>query len=223
MRSRDKQIIADLEEFRVLSRDDIADLYFSDLKFPEKMANHVLKRLWREGYITANTNRSPYVYFLNPAPIKKDSSKINHYLEINRFFRAIKKIEEPSFYKVEANFGKEYAQCDLFLIWQGFALFIEIQRSFYSPKQMQDKLDRYQAYFDSGEWKQEPWQEVTPGFPSVNIISKERYNIERRPFGVNQFQTAEEFIETVNHAVTKRNWKKATIKINNTTQLKNST
>jgi hypothetical protein len=208
MRERDKNILRDLERFRVLSRDDVADLYFSDLKNPAKMANHVLKRLWRDGYITANTERSPYVYFLNPAPIRKDSSKINHYLEIVKFYREIKRVKEPTVFYPEWSPGKGYMQADAFMIWQGIAFYIEIQRTFYTPKQMKEKLDKYEAYYQSGKWGSEAWQGDKIVFPSVNIITKEEYTIEDKPFLVNQFSTIEEFVQTTNHAIMKRQWAK---------------
>lgn len=47
MNARDKAIVSDLVRFRCLSRDDIAELHFSNIKNPITQANMVLKRLRR--------------------------------------------------------------------------------------------------------------------------------------------------------------------------------
>lgn len=56
MKKRDIAILNDLERFRVLSRNDIIDLHFANLKNPIASCNSVLKRLRRDGYIEVNTN-----------------------------------------------------------------------------------------------------------------------------------------------------------------------
>ncbi|MDT9027477.1 hypothetical protein [Rossellomorea yichunensis] len=43
------------------------------------------------------------------------------------------------------------------MIWKRAPFFVEIQRSVYSHKIMSEKVDRYEAYRLSGEWKNEAW------------------------------------------------------------------
>ena len=52
---RDKAIIADLNKFRVMDRDSIAELHFPTLKNPQYAANNVLLRLLQDGHIQRST------------------------------------------------------------------------------------------------------------------------------------------------------------------------
>lgn len=195
MRQRDKAILDDLSRFRCMTRDDIAEIHFSTLKSPITSANIVLKRLRRDGYIEANTERQPYVYFPSPAPIKKDSSKINHYLAIVDFYKQSLKHDIPRQFKVEPKYGKEYMEPDIFMIWQGAAFFVEIQRSIYSEKVMKDKLDRYEKYLYAEEWKKESWQPRDKKiFPYIWIITETRYDTSNVPYKTFQTRNVEEFL-----------------------------
>ncbi len=158
MRKRDLAIIRDLERFRCLTRDDIIDLHFSRLKQPVTCCNTVLKRLRRDGYIEVNTNHQPYLYFPSPASIKKDSTKIPHFLKIVEFYKSLLKFEEPKTFIVEPKYGKGYMEPDAFMIWKRAPFFVEIQRSVYSARVMDEKVKRYEEYFFSNEWQQEAWQ-----------------------------------------------------------------
>lgn len=179
MRKRDLAIIRDLERFRCLTRDDIIDLHFSRLKQPVTCCNTVLKRLRRDGYIEVNTNHQPYLYFPSPASIKKDSTKIPHFLKIVEFYKSLLKFEEPKTFIVEPKYGKGYMEPDAFMIWKRAPFFVEIQRSAYSARVMDEKVKRYDEYFFSNEWQQEAWQPQNKKvFPAVIIITDTRYNIE---------------------------------------------
>jgi hypothetical protein len=68
---------------------------------------------------------------------------------------------------------------DAFMIWKRGPFFVEIHRFVYSDKVMQEKVSRYETYFVSNEWQQESWQpETTKVFPTINIITNNRYCIE---------------------------------------------
>lgn len=178
MRDRDSAILKDLERFRVLSRDDIIDLYFKHLKRPVTSANTVLKRMRRDGLIEVNTDVKPYLYFQSPSPIKKDSSKIYHYLKIVEFYKRLLKYEQPRSFIVEPKYGKGFMEPDVFMIWRRSPFFVEIQRSVYSERVMTEKVKRYEAYFLSNEWQKETWQPANKKvFPVVLLLTGTRYQI----------------------------------------------
>lgn len=186
MIERDKAILADLERFRCLTRDDVAELHFGGLRDPVKAANNALLRLRRDGYITVSKERRMYVYFPVPG-IKKDSAKIGHFLAIADFYRQLRRIELPRTFDVEPKYGKGRPEPDAFVIWKGVPWFVEIQRTVFSRKVMKDKLDRYEAYFHSAEWEREPWQPADRKFfPHLWICGVGRYNIDGRPFRIVQ-------------------------------------
>ncbi|RVP93289.1 hypothetical protein CN069_33935 [Sinorhizobium meliloti] len=179
MRKRDVAILNDLTRFRCLTRDDIIDLHFSHLKQPVTCCNTVLKRLRRDGLIDVNVNQQPYLYFSSPAPIKKDSTKIPHFLRIADFYKSLKKYEDPKTFIVEPKYGKGFMEPDAFMLWKRAPFFVEIQRSIYSERVMNEKIQRYEAYYMSNEWQQEPWQPANKKvFPAVVIITDTRYKIE---------------------------------------------
>lgn len=196
MRKRDKAILDDLNRFRCMSRDDIMDLYFSHLKEPVKGCNAVLKRLRRDGYIEANTNHQPFVYFQNPSPIKKDSQKIPHFLSILDVFKQLLKYEKPKQFIVEPKYGKDYMEPDAFAWWKKNVFFIEVQRSIYSEKVMYAKIERYEKYFESREWYNELWQIGSKKvFPKIILITDTRYAIKSNNFSIFQVGSIKEFIE----------------------------
>lgn len=158
MRKRDLAILNDLNRFRCLTRNDIIDLHFSDLKQPITSCNAVLKRLRRDGYIEVSKERQPYLYFSSPAPIKKDSAKIPHFLKIVGFYKSLLNFEHPKTFIIEPKYGKGNMEPDVFMIWKRAPFFVEIQRSVYSSKVMNEKVSRYESYYLSNEWHFEPWQ-----------------------------------------------------------------
>lgn len=179
MRTRDLMILNDLQRFRCMTRDDIIALHFNDLKQPVSCCNTVLKRLRRDGYIEVSKERQPYIYFPSPAGIKKESTKIPHFLQIVLFYKNVKKYEDPKTFIVEPKYGKGYMEPDAFMIWKRGPFFVEIQRSVYSDKVMKEKVKRYEDYFLSNEWQQESWQPANKKvFPAVIVLSDTRYKIE---------------------------------------------
>lgn len=179
MRKRDLAIINDLNRFRCMTRDDIIDLHFKGLKQPVTCCNTVLKRLRRDSLIEVSKERLPFIYFPAPAGIKKDSTKIPHFLKIVEFYKSLLPFETPKTFIVEPKYGKGYMEPDAFMIWKRAPFFVEIQRSVYSEKVMNEKIQRYESYFMRNEWKQEHWQPANKKvFPTVILISDTRYKIE---------------------------------------------
>ncbi|WP_042375280.1 replication-relaxation family protein [Neobacillus jeddahensis] len=197
MKKRDLAILNDLQRFRCLTRDDIIDLHFKSLKQPVTCCNTVLKRLRRDGYIEVSTKQLPYTYFAAPSPIKKDSTKIPHFLKIAEFYRSLIKYEEPKSFIVEPKFGKGYMEPDAFMLWKRGPFFVEIQRSIYSDKVMKEKVGRYDQYYLSNEWQQEPWQpENKKVFPTVLMLTDTRYSIESPYVRFIQVQNIEQLVNT---------------------------
>lgn len=198
MNERDKQIIADLNRFRFLRGDDIADLYFSHTKHPVTQANFVLKRLRRDGYIKCSTERRKYVYYCAERRVKQDSQKIGHFLSMVDFYKDLRKIDPPRRFLVEPKLGgKGLPEPDIFMIWRGSPWFVEIQRTRYTDKVMQDKLNRYEHYYVSGAWEKESWQPQSRKiFPYLWIIGVGKYKIDGRPFPVFQGDL-QQMIETM--------------------------
>jgi hypothetical protein len=204
MKKRDLAILNDLQRFRCLTRDDIIELHFKQLKQPVTCANTVLKRLRRDGYIEVNTNYQPYVYFASPSPIKKDSAKILHFLKIAEFYKGCVKYTDPETFTVEPKYGKGYMEPDIFMIWKRAPFFVEIQRSVYSKKVMNDKVQRYESYFLSNEWQKESWQPPERKvFPTVLIVSDTRYNIESPNVKFIQVQNIEQLLSMTKKPVKK--------------------
>ncbi|WP_308201605.1 replication-relaxation family protein [Priestia endophytica] len=200
MNNRDKAILNDLQRFRVMTRDQIAKLHFQGLKNPSNSANAVLKRLTRDKYIKANKLWSPYLYTLEENKIKKDSQKIPHFLEIVNCYMDIKSLREPKHLIVEPKYGKGNIEPDLFIMLGKQPLFIEIQRNLYTNKVMQDKIDRYEAYYHAGQWQHESWQpDDKMVFPSILILTPTRYPIQSQ-LRIYQAPSITEFLEKITKA-----------------------
>lgn len=155
MKSRDKGILNDLKQFRCMSRDDIIDLHFQGLKNAITCCNTVMKRLRRDGHVDANVLQHPYIYFPQPSPIRKTSRKIPHFRGIVDAYKQLVHYENPELFDVEPKYGKAFMEPDAFTIWRRSPFFIEVQKSVYSKKIMQDKINRYELYFHSQEWHNE--------------------------------------------------------------------
>lgn len=196
MKKRDLEILSDLQRFRCMTRDDVIDLHFQGLKNPITCCNTVLKRLRRDGHIEVNKNQHQYIYFPSPAPIKKDSAKIPHFLQIVDFYKSLLTFEQPKTFIVEPKYGKEFMEPDAFMIWKRGPFFVEIQRSVYTEKVMLEKYNRYLAYYMSNEWQNEPWQpESKKVFPKIIMITDTRYNLPRHPgISIFQVQDIEQFV-----------------------------
>jgi len=203
--ARDKAIIKDLNRFRVMSRDDIADLHFKGLKNPRYAANNILLRLLREGYIQRSTAFVPYVYFSSETNMKKNSAKIGHFLAIVGVYKEIISLRTLDMFLVEPKYGtKGIAEPDIFCILRNehdkrAYFFIEVQKSIYSEKQMKDKMDRYLDLFNSKVIDAEPWQSPDKKiFPHTLILSDQRYAIDGSyPFRILQAPSFSLFIQTL--------------------------
>src|SRR5699024_5537429 len=123
---RDKRIIKDLERFRCMSRDDIIDLYFSHLNNPITGCNTVLKRLVRDNKIQVSQSFRPYVYFPIQSTIKKNSTKIPHFLKIVDVYKQIQKHTTIQKFIVEPKYSKGLAEPDALAVIKDTPLFIEI-------------------------------------------------------------------------------------------------
>ncbi|MBB3132150.1 hypothetical protein FHS19_006877 [Paenibacillus rhizosphaerae] len=198
MIDRDKAILADLERFRCLSRDDIAELHFSRTKHPVTHANMVLKRLRRDGLVKCSTDRRKYIYFPAERTIKTDSQKANHFLAIAEFYRQLRRVEQPRLFQVEPKLGgKGLPEPDIFMIWKGVPWYVEIQRTHFTQKVMNEKLKRYEAYYVGGEWEKESWQPAAKKlFPYLWIVGVGRYKVDGRPYRIFQ-STVEEMVKRI--------------------------
>ncbi|WP_342432603.1 replication-relaxation family protein [Neobacillus sp. FSL H8-0543] len=214
MKKRDMDILNDLQRFRCLTRDDIIDLHFKNLKQPVTCCNTVLKRLRRDGYIEVSKERQPYIYFCSPSPIKKDSTKIPHFLKIVEFYKSLINYEQPRSFIVEPKYGKEYMEPDAFMLWKKAPFFVEIQRSVYSDKVMKEKVGRYESFFMSNEWQQEPWQPQNKKmFPPVILITDTRYNIESAYVKFYQVQSIKQLVKMFEPKRTEVAMKDSNIKV----------
>lgn len=192
LKNRDKAIINDLNKFRVMDRDSIAELYFQGLKNPKYAANNVLLRLLRDGHIQRSTAFVPYLYFGPDVEMKKNSAKIGHFLAILEVYKELKQLGALETFLVEPKYGKkgDCAEPDIFCRFRKTNFFIEVQKTIYSEKQMNEKMDRYLDLYNSGL--------LEKPFPHVLILSDQRYAIdESYPFKVFQAQTFTQFMSTL--------------------------
>ncbi|MGE8079235.1 replication-relaxation family protein [Peribacillus loiseleuriae] len=186
MRKRDLEILKSLEKFKVLSRDQIASLHFSNNARPHISANNVLKRLRRDGYILANCDRSfeQYIYFINPSPIKIDSQKIDHHLMINQGYIDMQKYGKVNTFEIESKLENADFRSDAMANWLGCNWFIEFQNSLYSIKQLYDKINKYVEYYNNCHWKDEKLLIVG----KINM----KFNPNDYPFKVKQIDCIDE-------------------------------
>lgn len=191
LRKRDQEIIKDLNKFRVMDRDSIAELHFSHLKNPQHSANNVLLRLLRDGLIQRSTAFVPYVYFGAETQIKKNSQKIGHFLALVETYKEIKKHGVIETFLVEPKYGnKGTAEPDIYLKFRNTGFFIEVQKSIYSEKQMKEKMDRYIDFHSSGI--------MSNPFPHVLILGEQRYALdEKYPFKIFQATNFTEFLASL--------------------------
>jgi hypothetical protein len=205
---RDKAIIADINRFRVMDRDSIAELHFSDKKRPINSANSVLKRLVADGHIRRSTKfGAPFLYLSKETTLRDDSAKIGHYLAILDVYKDILRHGTLDVFQVEPKYGgKGTVEPDIFCIFRKHGMagrtpfFIEVQQTVYSQKVMTAKLKRYEELYHSGLIAQEYWQPTDrlPVFPIVLIISEHRYAIDGGyPFWVLQAQSFSQFMQSL--------------------------
>ena len=179
-----------------MSRDDIIDLHFVGLKNAVTCCNTVMKRLRRDGHVDADISQQPFIYFPQPSTIRKTSQKIPHFLGIVDVYKQLIHHEQPELFNVEPKYGKDYMEPDAFTIWYRCPFFIEVQKSVYSKKIMQDKINRYELYFHSYEWHNEPWQpEESKFFPSILIITDKEYDVTSSNLRIFQATSIHDFLD----------------------------
>ncbi|MCD7034298.1 replication-relaxation family protein [Metabacillus sp. GX 13764] len=189
MNQRDQAILNDLQKFRVMERDHIAQLHFSENKDGKQSCNKVMKRLTRDGFVDVDHSRRPYQYFPAPCPFKKNSTKIPHYKEIVDFYIDLSRIIKPSKFEVEFRTTGNLVP-DIYMTWSNASFFVEIQRNIYTKKVMEAKVERYRQYYLGGEWK-----EYSKHFPLIWFITEHTYKIDFDPLRVYQTKNVEEMIE----------------------------
>lgn len=187
---RDKAILADLERFRCMDRDSIAELHFSNVKNSIQAANTVLVRLYRLGLCDRSDRYSPFVYFPAQNKIKKSSTKIPHFLQILQTYKDMQRYKAIRLFDVEPVFGsKGTVQVDAEVVWGNAPFYLEVQRSVYSEKVMQEKIDRYFAWYSEGKWTEATYQNPSkPVFPTILMITPTKYAVET--YGMKLLQVA---------------------------------
>ncbi|MFK9120729.1 hypothetical protein ACJEBK_28425 [Peribacillus frigoritolerans] len=192
---RDKAIIKTLDKFRVMDRDSIAELFFAGLKSPKDAANNVLLRLLRDGEIQRSTAFIPYCYFGPNVQIKAQSQKIGHFLAILNVYKEMLKLGDLESFLTEPKYGRKSECCepDIYACFRKTPFFIEVQKTVYSTKQMDEKLDRYVQLYESGL--------IDKPFPHVLILSDQRYAIDDNyPFKVFQSESFTGFLASLKSA-----------------------
>jgi hypothetical protein len=189
MNKRDVAIVESLKTFRVLTRDQLILMHFSDNKTPYVVANRVLKRLVDTKQIKVSKTARMYKYFPAENNIRMDSAKIPHFLAIADFYLELCQTSKPFRFDVEFKpLDKGGIEPDAFMIWDGLdgiprAFMIEIQRSNYTKKQMENKKKMYLDYKNAHE---DVWKEYSSKFPAIWIISEKPYNVDFKPLAVIQ-------------------------------------
>jgi hypothetical protein len=196
---RDKDIIGFINQFRAVDRDSLVELFFKQLKSPINACNSVMVRLYRLGLIERTQQYSPTVYLPVDAKIKKNSQKILHFLSILDIYKQMCRYSAPKQVIVEdkPTGRKGGIEPDLFCIFKGSPFWIEIQRNQYSEQKMQDKVNLYEEFFFSNEWKTLQWQPEDRAaiFPSVILITPIRYAISSEHIRIIQVATIHELMK----------------------------
>lgn len=193
---RDKEIIADLNRFRVMDRDSIAEIHFTHNKRPNYSANNVLLRLCRDGHIARSKAFVPFLYFSLETQLKKNSAKIGHFLAILDVYKELRKLGALETFVVEPKYGRKgTVEPDIYCRYRKTGFFVEVQRTLYSDRQMTEKLDRYVKFYRDGSM---------PGnFPHVLILSERPYaiNVSDYPFRIFQAKTFTAFVQSLRKPV----------------------
>ncbi|MCT9855743.1 hypothetical protein P2R64_13050 [Priestia megaterium] len=196
---RDKDIIAFINQFRAVDRDSLVELFFKQLKSPINACNSVMVRLYRLGLIERTQQYSPTVYLPVDAKIKKNSQKILHFLSILDIYKQMCTYSTPKNIIVEdkPTGRKGGIEPDFFCIFKGSPFWIEIQRNQYSAQKMQTKVNLYEEFFFSDQWKSLHWQpEDRPAlFPSVILITPVRYAVSSDHIRIIQVASIHELME----------------------------
>lgn len=187
MTNRDVEIINSLKMFRVLTRDQLIEMHFSQNKTPYVVANRVLKRLVDNKLIKVCKTARMYKYFPAENTIKMDSTKIPHFLAIADFYLELSKVSKPFQFTVEFKpLPKGGIEPDIFMVWDGLdgiprSFLVEIQRSNYTKKQIENKKNLYVTYKKEHE---DVWKEYSSKFPLIWIVAERPYNVDFAPLRV---------------------------------------
>ncbi|MFQ6391256.1 hypothetical protein ACLNAR_26085 [Priestia aryabhattai] len=196
---RDKDIIAFINQFRAVDRDSLVDLFFKQLKSPINACNSVMVRLYRLGLIERTQQYSPTVYLPVDAKIKKNSQKILHFLSILDVYKQMRTYDMPKNVIVEdkPTGRKGGVEPDFFCIFKGSPFWVEIQRTQYSEQKIQAKINLYEEFFFSDEWKTLQWQpeDRSAIFPSVILITPIRYAVNSDHIRIIQVASIHELME----------------------------
>jgi len=196
---RDKDIIGFINQFRAVDRDSLVELFFKQLKSPINACNSVMVRLYRLGIIERTQQYSPTVYLPVDAKIKKNSQKILHFLSILDVYKQMCSYSMPKSIIVEdkPTRRKGGIEPDLFCIFKGSPFWIEIQRNQYSEQKIQAKINLYEEFFFSDEWKTLQWQPENRAaiFPSVILITPVRYAVSSDCIRIIQVGSIHELME----------------------------
>ncbi|KOP63722.1 hypothetical protein AMS61_30240 [Bacillus sp. FJAT-21351] len=196
---RDKDIIGFINQFRAVDRDSLVELFFKQLKSPINACNSVMVRLYRLGLIERTQQYSPTVYLPVDAKIKKNSQKILHFLSILDVYKQMCSYSMPKSIIVEdkPTRRKGGIEPDLFCIFKGSPFWIEIQRNQYSEQKIQAKINLYEEFFFSDEWKTLQWQPEDRAaiFPSVILITPVRYAVSSDCIRIIQVGSIHELME----------------------------
>jgi hypothetical protein len=184
---RDKAIIRDLNKFCVMDRDSIAELHFANVKNPISAANTVLLRLIRDGQIQRTTSTSPFCYFGQDVQMKQNSAKLGHFLAILNVYKEMRKLGAVESFIVEPKYGaKGTVEPDIFAVFRKTPFFIEVQKTVYSERQMNEKLARYIDLYES-----QPFRHIL-------IITEQQYALSREyPFRIFQAPSVTEFMQSL--------------------------
>lgn len=188
MNQRTKDILKFVEKFRVVSRDDIVDVFFSKLKQPITGANTVLKRLVTSGHLKVNKTVQPYLYTSFDSKIG-GLSKTNHFNAILNFYKQLKIYKEPEMFEIEYNLGKNCPTADIYVVWNDIPFLVEIQLTYYSKPKIEEKMDKYQRLYKVGNLSK-----IHGHFPYVWIISDKPYPLDDRPFMILQSKDVHEYV-----------------------------
>ncbi|WP_455920332.1 hypothetical protein [Priestia megaterium] len=155
--------------------------------------------MYRLGLIERTQQYSPTVYLPIDAKIKKNSQKILHFLSILGIYKQMCTYSAPTRVIVEdkPTGRKGGIEPDLFCIFKGSPFWIEIQRNQYSEQKMQAKINLYEEFFFSDEWKALHWQPEDRAaiFPSVILITPVRYAVSSEHIRIIQVTSIDELME----------------------------
>jgi hypothetical protein len=108
----------------------------------------------------------------HPVPLS-NNRKIYHWLMFGHLYMDMWEIEKPKLFLLEQRLNDGKFSPDIFAIWKGRALWIEVQKSPLTSKQWAKKWDRYNDYIRSGLYRSEPWNREGNVKPRIVAISKQ--------------------------------------------------